>query len=80
MNKKTKLLIERALKIQQELEHNKPLYKEMDEIIIQLAREGFTGADLGNIQVELVDNFEEKNTCFKVAGVKRFDLKVKSKV
>ncbi len=80
MKQATRKLIERALKIQQKLEENKPLYKELDEIVLNLASQGFSHDTLENLEIELVDNFADKNTCFKVAGVKRFDLKVKSKV
>jgi hypothetical protein len=80
MKQATKKLIERALKIQQSLEQNKPLYQELDEIVLKLANEGFTSDKFENVEVEIVDNFASKNTCFKVAGVKRFELKVKNRV
>lgn len=80
MKFKTRQLIERALKIQQKLEENKPLYQELDEIVLKLANDGFTHDTIDNVEVELVDNFATKNTCFKVAGVKRYDLKIKSRI
>lgn len=80
MKQATRKLIERALKIQQQLEENKPLYKEFDQIVMKLASEGFTHDTLDNLEIEVVDNFADKNTSYKVAAVKRFDLKVKAKV
>lgn len=80
MKKQTRQLVTRALKLQEKLDKTKALYKELDHVVFQLAREGFTGADIGNVHVDLVDQFEDVNTCFKATGVKRFVLKVKAKV
>ncbi len=65
----TELLVEYE-NIQAQLEGVKPLYKRSDEII-QLLQ----GCDLSKTKWMMIDNFSDKNTVFKVAGVKRFELK-----
>lgn len=66
----------RVLDIQKELDLRKELYAELDDLILQLKAGGFTQADLEGQRIELVDNFDEKNTVFRPAGVKRFEITV----
>ena len=68
----------RILEITKELEVRKELYAELDNIILQLQKSGFHAADINGMHLELVDNFAEgKNTVFRPAGVKRFEVSVK---
>lgn len=65
----TELLVE-AENIHASLDAVKPLYKRLDEIVEQLISH-----DLSGTGYAMVDNFAEKNTVFRMAGVKRFELK-----
>lgn len=70
-------LVDRIAKIKDLLDANKPLYEELDDLIMKLVKVvqiGETTQTEDERFVTLVDNFEDKNTCFKVAGVKRFDV------
>lgn len=64
-------LVERAKWIRMQLDEVKPLYKELDAIVLALVP---MEEELGKYGVILVDNFLEKNTCFKVASVNRYQL------
>lgn len=76
--KKTEIkkLVERAEEISLMLEAAKPLYKELDAITMALVGEGITSYNENGLQMLIVDNFVKQNTCFKVAGVKRFEMKL----
>lgn len=77
MRQQTKLILARVIELQRELDARKALYTELDMLTVQLQDEGFTDAEFEGMVVELVDNFKKSNTCFRPAGVKRFELKVK---
>ncbi len=68
--------LKRILDITAELEVRKALYTELDALVLELQAEGFKQTDLEGFRVELVDNFLEKNTVFRPAGVKRFEINV----
>lgn len=78
----------RVLAIQAELTSVKPLYEELDQLTLQLHDMiGDTEIEvptfihagnrsvhtIGNTFLKVVDNFSQKNTVFRVAGVKRFE-------
>lgn len=76
MNHSIKL--KRVLELQAEIELRKALYDELDKLTLELLEDGFRDATLDGITLELVDNFAAgKNTVFRPAGVKRFEIKVK---
>jgi len=77
MRPQTKHILARVIELQAELDVRKALYEELDMLTIQLQSEGFKDAELEGQVITLVDNFEVNNTCFRPAGVKRFELKVK---
>lgn len=77
MKPETKAILNRVIDLQRELDIRKALYDELDMLTIQLQAEGFTDAELNGMLVSLVDNFRVSNTCFRPAGVKRFEIKVK---
>jgi hypothetical protein len=77
MKTQTKQILARVIELQAELDVRKALYEELDLLTIQLQAEGFHDAELSGMLITLVDNFEINNTCFRPAGVKRFELKVK---
>jgi hypothetical protein len=67
----------RILDIQKELDLRKALYAELDALVLELQAGGFRSADLEGMRLELVDNFAEgKNTVFRPAGVKRFEIEI----
>lgn len=67
----------RVLEIQRELDLRKALYAELDALVLELQTGGFSSADLEGMRLELVDNFADgKNTVFRPAGVKRFEIKI----
>lgn len=71
MNKsKIKKLAERAKQILDELEEVKELYAELDAITMELKN-----SNTSKHGIEVVDNFANKNTVFRPAAVKRFELK-----
>lgn len=74
-------LLERARDLQERIASVKPLYSELDALVLELVRRGWRESALANsIEARLVDNFVDpktgapKNTVFRPAGVKRFEL------
>lgn len=77
-------LVNRIAEIKDSLEMAKPLYEELDELVLELHDE-LVEEGLGNTLktedgrfVELVDNFAEKNTVFRPAVVRRFEAALMS--
>lgn len=70
--------LERLLTLTEEITKLKALYEEYDLIVLRLHSLGFTEAECGGKTLTLQDNFKEKNTAYRVAFVKRFDVKVTS--
>lgn len=67
--------LNRVLGIVRELEVRKELYAELDRLTLELQSEQFHSTTLNGMFIELVDNFADgKNTCFRPAGVKRFEM------
>lgn len=77
MKPQTKVILARVLELQRELDVRKDLYTELDLLTMQLQAEGFKDAEFDGLLISLVDNFLASNTCFRPAGVKRFEIKVK---
>lgn len=75
MNDNVKL--RRVLDIQRELDLRKELYEELDRLALELLKDGFQSAQLDGFMLTLVDNFREKNTVFRTAGVKQYEIRVK---
>ena len=67
-------LAREAIKIIETLNSVKPLYKQLDELTMQLCQA--KEEDLQEYGLVLQDNFKEKNTVFRPTGVKRFELKL----
>lgn len=72
-------LIERAIEIQAILEDVKSLYRELDDITLALIENDIFHASHKGYEISVVDNFAIKNTVFRIARVKRYDLKVDMK-
>lgn len=77
MKTETKQVLTRVIELQRELDVRKDLYTELDMLVMQLQAEGFKDAEFEGYLLNLVDNFKDANTCFRPAGVKRFELKIK---
>lgn len=76
MTKKQRELLKKAEGLILKIEANKANYKELDEVVIKLLDTNF----IESKKFKLIDNFLDKegnakNTVFKPAGVKRFELK-----
>lgn len=76
-------LCKQALQLLEQLESVKPLYADLDTIIMRLHELGFESAEcLDGETLELVSNFIDpktgaaRNTVFRPAGVKQFELKL----
>ena len=66
----------RIITIQIELHAVKPLYAEMDLLIMDLVARGETTITTADgTTYSIVDNFADRNTVFRPAGVKRYELK-----
>ncbi len=78
-NMKLGLLVGRAIEIQRELDVRKLLYKELDQVLLELAELGFRELEWGDLIYKLTDNFKEKNTGWTSSAVRRFELKAEKK-
>lgn len=69
--------IARLIDIQKELDERKKLYDEYDAIVTDLQENGFQSVIFQGLHLWLVDNFPPgKNTAYKVASVKKWDIKM----
>jgi hypothetical protein len=68
----------RAAAIKAQLESMKPLYDELDAIVVRVSKHIQKVHNVGNTVFTIVDNFEAKNTVFRPCGVKRFELLVET--
>jgi len=73
-------IIERLATIEMTLNAVKSLYNEKDSLTLELKDLMGVGVELthGDAIIKVVDNFAEKNTVFRTAGVKRFELEIDS--
>jgi len=70
----------RLAEIESALGLMKKLYEEKEQLTLQLKELVGTEQEVvvGDMIIKVVDNFAEKNTVFKAAAVKRYDLEVDS--
>lgn len=54
----------------------KPLFRRLDEITLELIELGITSEVTDSYKINVLDNYSDKNTNFKVAAFKRFDLRI----
>lgn len=78
--KDTQELVERAIEIHLEIEKAKLLYRELDVITDRLLQTGRKKFRFGNYSVSLKDNFERKNTVFRPAAVRHFEIQFEVRV
>lgn len=73
-------VIERLATLEAMLNASKTLYAERDKLALELKDLVGVGVEVshGDMIMKVVDNFAEKNTVFRPAGVKRFDLEFDS--
>lgn len=74
--KRVKVLLSRAAEISLELEAVKALYRELDDITTELVEMEVFHAYSDGLQMSVIDNFADKNTGFRVARFKRYDIKI----
>ena len=70
----------RIIEIKKAIEAQKALYEELEGLVLALKAHIGTDNELsvGGQHLLIVDNFAEKNTVYRPAAVKRFDLKMVS--
>lgn len=73
-------MLARIVEIERVLASIKPLYDEKEKLTLALKSLAPVGAEyfFNGMYVKLVDNFESRNTVFRPAAVKRFDLDIES--
>lgn len=73
-------LAKQAFTLQQEIEEAKGLYAQMDEITGELLNDRISEViftqDGVRYVLEVVDNFAEKNTVFRSAAVRHYEIKI----
>lgn len=69
-------LMNRAVEVQEMLEANKKLYRELDEIVEKLVELEIFTIESEDNRLTLIDNFLEKNTQFRVARFPRYSLQI----
>lgn len=69
----------RLIDIKKELDLRKALFAEYDQIVVSLAQDGFLEALVGDLRLELKDNFAESNTGWTSAAVKRYEMIIEPK-
>jgi hypothetical protein len=69
-------LVKRYSQIARELERVKPLYREMDEIALEIKRAMGRKryVKVGRKTYHLKDNFSSVNTVFRATGIRRFEI------
>lgn len=77
---KLNTILARLAEVQSALDLMKKLYEEKEVLTMQLKELVPVGQEVshGDYIFSVVDNFAEKNTVFRPAAVKRFDLEVDS--
>lgn len=74
-------IAKRLVELEATLEAVKPLYAERDKLTLELVKLEVKTIPLTFLEdermIEVVDNFAEKNTVFRPAGVRRFEVKIK---
>jgi hypothetical protein len=73
--KPLRTLIARAMEIRNHLDGVRPLYNELDQIVLALST--VRPEKLEKWGVAVVDNFEAKNTQFKTTAISRFSIEFK---
>lgn len=69
--------LKRLIELNEQIEVAKELYNERDKLVLALKELGFTSQVVNGKEYLLVDNFESKNTAWRMAAVNRFEIKVK---
>lgn len=72
-------IVNRIAAIKTQLEAVKPLYDELDELTAEMGEVAEVNQTLATNDgrfVTLVDNFADKNTVFRPAAVRRFDVEL----
>ncbi len=68
--------IEEALEISEVLALVKPLYARFDAITLDFIAAGISNQVVDGYKINIIDNYADRNTTFKVASFKHYDLKI----
>ena len=68
--------IEQFIVLSSQIEQIKVLYENRNLLVMQMKELGFTNGEYGNLKLTLVDNFEIKNTVWRMAPVSRFEIRI----
>jgi len=73
--------IAKLIELTEEIERRKSLYDELEKLTLELKEAGFTSGEFKKYPgkeyaLELVDNFSEKNVAWRMAAVRRWEIKV----
>ncbi len=69
----------RLMELERLIEEHKALYAERDALTLLLVREGFKDAEYEGKTFVLTDTFADSNVGYRVAFVRRFEVKIKDK-
>lgn len=79
---KKQRLLNGIITLHQRIEAIKPCYEELDKLTLELKDlvgvESYVIEDRTLIGVQVVDNFAEKNTAFRVASIQRFKAEIET--
>lgn len=70
-------LLGKLMEIEQRIEESKKLYEARDEVTLELLKQGFVTIEHEGVEFRLTDNFAEKNVAYRVAFVRRYEVKMK---
>lgn len=70
-------ILTRLETIEMLIDSSKMLYKERDELTDLLRKLNFTEMTRDGKSFKLTDNFADKNTCYRMAFVRRWEIKIK---
>jgi len=73
----TETKLARVIELTRELEIRKALYDELDKLTLELKAEGFNHKIMLGLEITLKDNFESANVQWRMAAVRRYEIKVK---
>lgn len=72
-----KLALIRVAEIDEQLNKSKMLYKERDALIIALMQLNWKEIKFAGKHFQLIDNFEDTNTCYRMAFIQRFSVLIR---
>lgn len=71
-----KKTLDRLIEIEHRIEQLKRLYAEVDLLTNELIKLKFKSALHNGKTIRLIDNFKDKNNCFRTTSIKRFEIRI----